>query len=269
MWASRYFEGGDGGHGGPGAGGQGHGQGKGCMYQGGVGTGMGGLRICGPNRCDQTYIPECDPSHRERAPGRAGVKGKAGGGRDRGEEVRLRLEEGSVVLVPKPGLKGVMGMAVGCKRRVGERRMSPLPVGEVLSDRERAPKARDVLRGILEEAVGTSMERLVLEHLPPAAEPVPPPSPTEYQRVVRLGHLLDQRAKLEKGLGEGRVRVEKAKARALEEEGKVTSMEKELSEVLKQVDAHKAEDKRRERSRREEAREARGREWRRSTLTWT
>ena len=37
----------------------------------------------------------------------------------------------------------------------------------------------------------------------------------------------------------------------------MTNLENELSEVTKQVDAHKAEDKKRERRRREEAREAR------------
>ena len=49
--------------------------------------------------------------------------------------------------------------------------------------------------------------------------------------------------------------MEKAKARASEEEEKVTKMERDLSEVLKQVDAHKAEDIRRDKKRREEARE--------------
>ena len=130
-------------------------------------------------------------------------------------------------------------------------------MGVVLFDREKGLKAVELLKGILGEAAGTMMESLVLEHLPPAAEPVPPPSPTEYQRVVRLGHLLDQQTKLQKGLEEGRVRVEKARASALEEEVKVTNLENELSEVTKQVDAHKAEEKKRERRRREEAREAR------------
>ena len=114
----------------------------------------------------------------------------------------------------------------------------------------------EVLKGSLGETVGNSMKELVRGHLPPAAEPFPPPSPMEYQRVVRLGHLLDQNARLEKGLEEGKVRVEKSNARALEEDEKVTKMERDLIEVLKQVDAHKAEDKRRDRKRREEAGEA-------------
>ena len=97
---------------------------------------------------------------------------------------------------------------------MGESCRAPLPVGVVLFDREKGLKAVELLKGILAEAAGAMMESLVLEHCPPVAEPVPPPSPTEYQRVVRLGHLLDQQTKLQKGLEEGRVRVEKARASA-------------------------------------------------------
>ena len=81
---------------------------------------------------------------------------------------------------------------------------APFPVGVVLSDREKGLKAVELLKGTLREAAGTIMESLVLEHLPLAAEPVPPPSPTEYQRMVR--HHLDQQTKLQNGLEEGRIR---------------------------------------------------------------
>ena len=69
---------------------------------------------------------------------------------------------------------------------------------------------------------------------------------------------MNQETQLKKGLEEGRERVEKAKSKVLEEEERVTKVEKDLSEVVKQIDAHRAEDKKRERKRRAEAREARG-----------
>ena len=140
----------------------------------------------------------------------------------------------------------------------GEGRRTPVAVGAVMTDREKALKAMEVLKTVLGESAGNSREELVREQIPPAAEPVPPASPTEYQRVLRLGTLLNQETQLKKGLEEGRERVEKAKAKVLEEEERVTKVEKDLSEVRKQMDAHRAEDKKRERKRRAEAREARG-----------
>ena len=80
---------------------------------------------------------------------------------------------------------------------------------------------------------------------------------------------MDQQTKLQNGLEEGRVRVEKARARALEEELKVTNLEKELSEVTKQVDAHKVEEKRGRGGGRKRLGRRGRREWNRSTLTWT
>ena len=64
-------------------GGQGGGQGKGGVYQGGLATRMGGLRILGPNGRDQTHTPGGDPSYRKRA-GEA-IPG-AGGGVGRGAQ---------------------------------------------------------------------------------------------------------------------------------------------------------------------------------------
>ena len=49
--------------------------------------------------------------------------------------------------------------------------------------------------------------------------------------------------------------MENARAKVLEEEERVANIEKEFTEVLMQVDAHKADEKK-ERRRREEAREA-------------
>ena len=90
-------------------GGQGGGQGKGGMCQGGVATGMGGLRVLGPNGRDQTHTPGVDPSYRKRAPG-----------------------EGEAI----PGA----GLAASAPQRVRRRRWDP--AGEGL-------KAVDMLEGIL------------------------------------------------------------------------------------------------------------------------
>ena len=89
-------------------------------------------------------------------------------------------------------------------------------------------------------------------HLPLAAFPVPPPSPTEYQRVKMLGELLGRKSKFEKGLEEGGVRVQQARERLAEEQGKVAELGKDMEEVDQLIAAHKAE--RRERRRREAAR---------------
>ena len=53
------------------------------------------------------------------------------------------------------------------------RSRTPWPAGEVLSDREKARKAVEVLEGILGALVGTSMEELVLGHFPPKVEHPP------------------------------------------------------------------------------------------------
>ena len=53
VWGSTVLWGGDNSQGG-----QGGGQGKGGVYQGGVATRMGGLRILGPNGLDQTHTPQ-------------------------------------------------------------------------------------------------------------------------------------------------------------------------------------------------------------------
>ena len=59
----------------------------------------------------------------------------------------------------------------------------------MLSDREKARKAVEVLEEILGALVGTSMEELVLGHLPPKVERAPPCS-TEFERVAMLANLM-------------------------------------------------------------------------------
>ena len=59
----------------------------------------------------------------------------------------------------------------------------------MLSDREKARKAVEVLEGFWERWWGPSMEELVLGHLPPKVERAPPCS-TEFERVAVLANLM-------------------------------------------------------------------------------
>ena len=179
----RYLEGGGGCQGGQGSGEQGNEPGKRGMYQGGVGTGMGGIRVYGSNGRDQTYVSGSDPTHRKKPQGGNGNKNKA-----------VRVPGGGI------GTFGVNAWLDGGGGRVrggGEGNRTPLPVGEVMSDRDKALEAMVLLKELLGEDIGNSMEELVREHLPPAEAPVPHPSPTEHQQD-----------RLEKGVQEGRERVE-------------------------------------------------------------
>ena len=107
-------------------------KGGGFQGQGGVGTGMSGVRIVGPNGRDQTYTPGGDPTFRKGA----GVKGGGKGGVVPGAGVgglgpRVRFEEES-------------GTGNGLREEGGESR-EPLPVEEVRSERDQALMAIQVL----------------------------------------------------------------------------------------------------------------------------
>ena len=58
-----------------------------------------------------------------------------------------------------------------------------LPVGPVVSDRDKVLKATEVLKTLLGSEVENSMDELVRGKLPPEVVPTPPPSSTEQQRV--------------------------------------------------------------------------------------
>ena len=61
---------------------------------------------------------------------------------------------------------------------------------------------------------------------------------------------------MDKATEEVKVKVEKARAKVVDEEERVAGMEKELDVVQKQIAAHKGDDQRRERRRREAAKAA-------------
>ena len=127
---------------------------------------------------------------------------------------------------------------------------APHPVGLVVTEREKAAMALGVLREILGEYMG-NLEDRVFGKLPPEKAPTPPSSPTEQQRAERYVNLLRQHERLMKGVGEGKGRLDKAKAEVAKEEERLEKLERELADVELQVEAHKAETRERENRKRE------------------
>ena len=96
----------------------------------------GGLRIFGPNGCDQSHTPGGDPSHRKRAPGCGGKRGKGGGETTSGGGVHN--------LGVRAGMEGGVGSGKECER-MEENGGRPCLV---LSDRDKALKSVEVLKAI-------------------------------------------------------------------------------------------------------------------------
>ena len=125
------------------------------------------------------------------------------------------------------GGKGVLGTGVGNfgtsawlggEEGVGGQGGQGGPVGLVLSEREKAAMAINVLKEILGEDVG-NLEDLVYGRLPPEKAPTPPASPTEQQRAERFVNLLKQQERLRKGVEEEKGRLEKARAEVRRKRG--------------------------------------------------
>ena len=177
---------------------------RGGQQQGGVSTGMGSMReVSYPGR-NQQFLGGGGQKRRG-----GGNKVEAGGGKGvPGAGVgsfgaSIWLGEGG-----NGGLGGVGGGGGG---------QAPHPVGLVANERERATMALGVLKEILGEDMGNLEER-VFGKLPLAKAPTPPASPTEQQRAERYVNLLRQHDRLVKGVGEGKVRLDKAKAEVAKEE---------------------------------------------------
>ena len=74
----------------------------------------------------------------------------------------------------------------------------PLPVGEVLSDRDKALKAMEMLREVLGERKWWPLLRIWCKGTyHPRFRPHPPPSPTEEERMERHAALLRKRRAVE------------------------------------------------------------------------
>ena len=95
---------------------------------------------------------------------------------------RVRFEE-------EPGAGG------GLPEGGGESR-EPLSVGGVLSERDQALQAIQVLKGIFGPGVEDQMQGLLQGHLPPKAESPAPASSTEEERIAQLNDLMGKRTKL-------------------------------------------------------------------------
>ena len=75
--------------------------------------------------------------------------------------------------------------------------------------------------------------------------------------MERHAALLRKRRAVEKRILEGKEKVEKAKARVVEEEGRLAGVEVEMAEVVERIRVLIEEDEKREKARREEAERAR------------
>ena len=183
----------------------GSGKAAGFFGQGGVASAMGGTRIIGPTGRDQVGN---------------GAKGSGKGGGDTGAGV------GGLFLSEVVGGNG--GEAV-C-RSGGT---WPVPPGPVLSQRDQAVSALRALVGLLDPAVGAQVRRLVEGFLLP--KPAAPATPTHAQIVARLHGLYDSETKLIQKVDEVEGRVEKAKAKVVEEEAALAGVQGELQGVKDQI----------------------------------
>ena len=217
---------------------------RGRQQQGGVSTGMGGMReVSYPGR-NQQFLGGGGQRRR-------GGGNKVEGGGGKGVPGAGVGSFGTSAWLGEGGSGGLGGVGVGGGGQV------PHPVGLVVNERERAAMALGVLKEILGEDMGNLEER-VFGKLPPAKAPTPPASPTEQQRAERFVNLLRQHDRLVKGVGEGKVRLDKAKAEVAKEEERLEKLERELADVSAQVEAHRAETRERENRKREKDRVQKG-----------
>ena len=220
------------------------GLGRGGQHQGGgVATGMSGMREVGFSGRNQQFPGGGGPAQRRRG---GGNKVEAGGGK--GVPGAGVGSFGISAWLGEGGNGGLEG---------GGARQEPHAVGLVVTEREKAAMALNVLREILGEDMG-NLEDRVFGKLPPEKAPTPPSSPTEQQRAEKYVNLLRQHERLMKGVEEGKGRLEKARAEVVKEEERLGKLEKELKDVELQVEAHKAETRERENRRREKERAQKG-----------
>ena len=66
---------------------------------------------------------------------------------------------------------------------------APLPVGVVLTDRDKVLQAVDMFKGLLGEEVVAAVGELVQGHLPPMPPAPAPRTPTEAERLEKQAEL--------------------------------------------------------------------------------
>ena len=206
-------------------------------YQSGVGAGMGGYRVIGPNGRDQTYIPGEEPTQRKGPQQSGRGKNKVGG--DTGAGVGFGFGNGGDV-------GGGAGSRSANSWLGGGGAGAPLPPGIVPTEGEQARFCLNILKGLLkDEKEVEQFETFWNERIPAAPEPAPVQTPTEAQRAEVFAKLTRQRDGLIRRVKDGKDRLEAARARVRQEEAAVGELEKELKSVSDQVDAHRAENLRR------------------------
>ena len=162
---------------------------------------MGGTRIVGPTGRDQAYVPRGEPTFRKGGGSKGGGKGEV----DTGAGVGGKF-------LPEVG-GGSGGEAVGRGGGMGQ-----VPAGPPPSHREQAVSALQALIGLLEPAVGAQVRGLVEGLLPPKPASPAPVTPTHAQIVAKLHKLYDSETQLVRKVDEVEGRVEKARAKLVEEE---------------------------------------------------
>ena len=213
---SRYWESGVLGQGGLGGlagkgggfGGGGSGKAAGFFGQGGVASATGGTRIIGPTGRDQAYVPRGEPTFRKGN----GAKGGGEGGVDTGAGVGGRFLSEVV--------GGSRGEAVGRSGGSGQ-----VPPGPPPSQRDQAVSALRASVELLDPVVGAQVWGLVEGLLPPKPASPGPATTTHAQIVARLHGLCGSETKLIRKVDEVEGRVEKAKAKVVEEEAALAGVQ--------------------------------------------
>ena len=109
---------------------------------------------------------------------------------------------------------------------------APLPVGVVMTDRDKVLQAMDIMKGVLGEEVGAAVNNLVQGHLPPKPPTPTPPSPTEAERFEKLAEFARKKEGLEKKVEATKVRLVRGREKVVEEEGNLDKVEKDLAEAV-------------------------------------
>ena len=151
------------------------------------------------------------------------------------------------------GLKGVVGVVLTRVLVLGGRFLSEVvggsgseavgrsggtgqvPSGPPSSQKDQAVSALRALVELLDPVVGAQVRGLVEGLLPPKPASPAPATPTHAQIVARLHGLYDSETKLIRKVDEVEGRVEKAKAKVVEEEAALAGVQGELQGVKDQI----------------------------------
>ena len=200
--------------------------------------GVGSYRVNGPTGRDQTYVPGGDPTQR---------KGQAQGGKGNNNKNRVGGVKGAGVGFGNGGGGGGVGGVGSVQSWLGGGGGgAPLPLGIVLTEGEQAQACMNYLQAWLKRDQEIAQFHSMFEGKVPAVpEPAPAQTPTESQRPEVFAQLTRRRDGLVKRVKDGKDKLEAARARVRQEEAAVEELKKEFKTVSEQMEAHRAEDRRR------------------------